>query len=509
VGSLTTNGHFYKPVYGAYGLAEMALYDAALDAVDGHLQDLLNRSLPVVSPKRFGAAGDGVTDDGPAVQAADDYAAGSGLTAPIARVVFDFLDYYIATGINKSPYTTWEGAGCFTAWPTGKGTKLTNGTAGAMVTITATPYQYAGYGGRIQNIFMWNDLAAHPSATAISMTGIRQVLLENVMILNFYIGMYQNACGEIYTDKVFINCVYSIKSFTGADNVYCRTMLGGAFGANNFGYYGQGDGNITFLGSRFQMCAGGYGGVFIGSWGLQFGNCIADGSELGGLWFANCFDVSASNLRGYNNGKVGEYVAAVVLSCDSKEISSISTTADTMTFAADTNFYTLSPVRLTTTGTLPTGLSAGRDYWLYRLTGLTVYKICDTLEDARNGTGINLTDAGSGTHTVQAVSRNLNFSGGSLYDENYPQAGARVQYFGFNINKDNGILKDVAITGMDLSRVEQPVNYVNGIDGIMWANCPGLEPWELADNTAALTAGLSIGAIYRITGTDHLGVVHS
>ncbi len=30
-----------------------------------------------------------------------------------------------------------------------------------------------------------------------------------------------------------------------------------------------------------------------------------------------------------------------------------------------------------------------------------------------------------------------------------------------------------------------------------------------ADNAAAVTAGLAIGKPYRITGTDHLGIVHA
>lgn len=29
-----------------------------------------------------------------------------------------------------------------------------------------------------------------------------------------------------------------------------------------------------------------------------------------------------------------------------------------------------------------------------------------------------------------------------------------------------------------------------------------------ADNAAAITGGVAVGGIYRITGTDHLGIVH-
>jgi hypothetical protein len=256
------------------------------------------------------------------------------------------------------------------------------------------------------------------------------------------------------------------------------------------------------------MCAGGYGGMFTGSWGLQFANCTVDGNELGGLWFANCFDVSATNTRGFNNGALGENVAAIIINTDTQDIDSIDTDDDTIIFGADTNFFTLSPVRFTTTDTLPTGLTTGRDYWLYRVSGYDTYLVCDTVTDCRNGTGIDLTDSGTGTHTVIAVSRNLNFTGGCLYDENYPQSAAGIQYFGFLINQDGGIISDVVINGVDMSRCYQAVDILAGINGFMFSNCPGLEPYELADNTAALAAGLSKGAIYRITGSDAMGVVH-
>jgi len=32
---------------------------------------------------------------------------------------------------------------------------------------------------------------------------------------------------------------------------------------------------------------------------------------------------------------------------------------------------------------------------------------------------------------------------------------------------------------------------------------------EYADNAAAVTGGLAVGALYRITSTDHVGVVHA
>ena len=56
-------------------------------------------------------------------------------------------------------------------------------------------------------------------------------------------------------------------------------------------------------------------------------------------------------------------------------------------------------VRLTTTGTLPGGLATATDYYLIRMTDST-FELATTYANAVAGTQINITDAGTGTHTV-------------------------------------------------------------------------------------------------------------
>ncbi len=63
------------------------------------------------------------------------------------------------------------------------------------------------------------------------------------------------------------------------------------------------------------------------------------------------------------------------------------------------DFNNLSKVRFTTTTTLPTGLTAGTDYWLIRVSATTA-RVATTLANAIAGTAIAFTDAGTGTHTV-------------------------------------------------------------------------------------------------------------
>lgn len=59
-------------------------------------------------------------------------------------------------------------------------------------------------------------------------------------------------------------------------------------------------------------------------------------------------------------------------------------------------------VVFTTTGTLPAGLSTGTIYYVYQASASTFY-VATTLANANAGTHINITDAGSGVHTVSTI----------------------------------------------------------------------------------------------------------
>jgi len=64
-------------------------------------------------------------------------------------------------------------------------------------------------------------------------------------------------------------------------------------------------------------------------------------------------------------------------------------------------FWTGCRVRLTTTGTLPSGLSTGTDYYIIDSSSQT-FKFATSRDNARSGTAINITGAtGGGTHTVR------------------------------------------------------------------------------------------------------------
>ena len=71
----------------------------------------------------------------------------------------------------------------------------------------------------------------------------------------------------------------------------------------------------------------------------------------------------------------------------------------TSTASVPSNILTGTRVRLTTTTTLPGGLATATDYYVIKVSD-TTFKLATSYANAVAGTAINITDAGTGTHTV-------------------------------------------------------------------------------------------------------------
>jgi len=69
------------------------------------------------------------------------------------------------------------------------------------------------------------------------------------------------------------------------------------------------------------------------------------------------------------------------------------------TASIPSNVLTGTKVRLTTTTTLPAGLALATDYYVIKLSD-TTFSLATSYANAVAGTAINITDAGTGTHTV-------------------------------------------------------------------------------------------------------------
>lgn len=74
----------------------------------------------------------------------------------------------------------------------------------------------------------------------------------------------------------------------------------------------------------------------------------------------------------------------------------------TSTTNIPSNILTGTRVRLTTTTTLPAGLATATDYYVIKVTDST-FKLATSYANAIAGTAINITDAGTGTHTMSRL----------------------------------------------------------------------------------------------------------
>jgi hypothetical protein len=78
-----------------------------------------------------------------------------------------------------------------------------------------------------------------------------------------------------------------------------------------------------------------------------------------------------------------------------------SATSDVTTMAEHGLTTGFGPVQVSTSGTLPTGLTASTDYWL-SVEDRDTFKFCTSLKNAMDGTVVDITGTGSGTHTMSA-----------------------------------------------------------------------------------------------------------
>lgn len=107
---------------------------------------------------------------------------------------------------------------------------------------------------------------------------------------------------------------------------------------------------------------------------------------------------------------VGFYRVTSVTTTTSQAMTNTLSSFSTFTADASTDICThtninLMPytrVQLTTTTTLPAGLATATDYYVIKVTDLTC-KFATSYANAVAGTAINITDAGTGTHTINTL----------------------------------------------------------------------------------------------------------
>jgi hypothetical protein len=84
----------------------------------------------------------------------------------------------------------------------------------------------------------------------------------------------------------------------------------------------------------------------------------------------------------------------------SDDMDTVTAGTDTITAASHGLAKGDGPIQLTTTDTLPAGLTLTTDYWIIYVDADN-FKLAASLEDAIEGTAIDITDAGTGTHSFE------------------------------------------------------------------------------------------------------------
>lgn len=184
------------------------------------------------------------------------------------------------------------------------------------------------------------------------------------------------------------------------------------------------------------------------------------------------------------------------------------------------------PVLLTTTGTLPAPLEDDTVYYVVAVgTSTSNYRLAETLKLALAGTYINITDAGTGTHTISPITpkeiTGWTFNGQSrifaldsdqrvwFNDSNgiespwYLIAGNTttgdgsgiVYYKGYIVVFGNGGCDAL----LDIQAGTETITWTNGFDGVTIENSGNASPFlSINDGSVYFYNGASVGRYYKL-----------
>lgn len=133
------------------------------------------------------------------------------------------------------------------------------------------------------------------------------------------------------------------------------------------------------------------GSILLNDWSRGIGQ-----SYLSDLKNVQCVDIFSVPGVAFPNQEMS-YMGVDLLSYTSRTFTANAGT-DVITASAAV-FQTGQAVRVSSSGTLPAGLSAGTTYYIISVSGAT-YKLATTINNALAGTAVDITDAGTGTHSI-------------------------------------------------------------------------------------------------------------
>jgi hypothetical protein len=127
---------------------------------------------------------------------------------------------------------------------------------------------------------------------------------------------------------------------------------------------------------------------YVGHWGDSSGDVITTG-EIS-LWSTTAANLTDGELAGAVERP------AVIVDDDVNAVDATDNELDITTHAYQTGD---GPLQLTTTGALPGGLALATDYWVIKRSSGAI-SLATSLENALKDVEIDITSAGSGTHTI-------------------------------------------------------------------------------------------------------------
>lgn len=133
------------------------------------------------------------------------------------------------------------------------------------------------------------------------------------------------------------------------------------------------------------------GSILLNDWSRGIGP-----SYLSDLKNVQCVDVFSVPGIAIPNQEM-TYMGVDLLSYTSRTFTADAST-DRITASAAV-FTTGQAVRVSSTGTLPAGLSSATTYYIIAVSG-AIYKLATTINNALAGTAVDITDAGTGTHSI-------------------------------------------------------------------------------------------------------------
>jgi hypothetical protein len=133
------------------------------------------------------------------------------------------------------------------------------------------------------------------------------------------------------------------------------------------------------------------GSILLHDWAKGIGQ-----SYLSDLKNIQCVDIFSVPGVAFPNQEMA-YMGVDLLSYTSRTFTA-DASLDRITASAAV-FTTGQAVRVSSTGTLPAGLSSATTYYIIAVSG-AVYKLATTINNALAGTAVDITDAGTGTHSI-------------------------------------------------------------------------------------------------------------